>query len=60
MSLHGRLDDIFSVHCPLCYATYVSDSLKFLGFIKRKNFMLWWLVFMTLLMIGVCIANPQN
>jgi hypothetical protein len=33
-----RRDGQFTVSCPKCGATFVSDQVKFLGVVNRRNF----------------------
>jgi hypothetical protein len=44
-------DDNFTVRCPNCGRTYVSESVKFLGLVRRKYF--YWVLLGIVLLVAI-------
>jgi hypothetical protein len=46
-----QIDHQFTVRCPHCGVTYVSDNVKFLGIATRKTYLLFALILVILVVV---------
>jgi uncharacterized C2H2 Zn-finger protein len=53
-----RVDDQFTVRCPHCGITYVSDAVKFLGIVTRKTYTLFSYALILIVVCLVTLVNP--